>query len=457
MKIRRRIATEQSQGVVRSFLRVAQFTCFILHFTFSSAQPTVDTIIDPKLATVLLYPQIGSTVDNAARTLNVPVLNIDDQVNTPLVLEFDDLTAVYRNFRVKVIHCNADWKRSVLNDVEFTYEYNDNPITDYQLSISTKIPYYHYRYTVPRMKLPGNYVLVVYNEQNREQILFTRRFRLYAQRIGIAAGVRFSTDISRQYNDQQIELSLDYRAYQAQVTSPQDDFKVVIRQNFRDDRAVTDLHPTNVRAFDQVLEYRALDLRNTFPGGNEYRYFDTRTLFSRANYVEKISRLANRNVAYVQAGRPRSTQAYTQFDDFNGLFVIDHLESHNGAIEADYAETIFTLLIDELPGVSVYANGAFNFWALNDRNRLTYDAALGGYRGTIWLKQGVYNYNYAVTGVVPPISRSGVGPTIGNEALVEGDFSQTENDYEIFVYQRPPAARADQLIGYQRINYGKRK
>ena len=416
----------------------------------------VDTIIDPRITTVLLYPQVGSLGGNTARTLNLPLLKLDDQTQAPLLLEFDDLTANYRNFRAKIVHCNADWARSVLNDIEFTYEYNDIPITDYQVSVSTKIPYYHYRYTVPRLKLPGNYVLVVYNEQQPDEILFTRRFRVYANQLGITANVRFSTDISRQFSDQQVDFMIGYGAYQRQVSSPQDDFKVIIRQNYRDDRTVTDLRPTNVRAFDQVLEYNGLDLRNTFPGGNEYRFFDTRTVLSRGNFVERINRPADRTIAFVQTDRPRSGVAYTQFDDFNGQFVIDHRESGDGATSADYIETVFTLLTAEVPGAEVYANGAFNFWALNARNLLAYDPALGAYRGRLWLKQGVYNYNYAVKGLLPPVTRSGLVQT-GNESLVEGDFSQTENVYEIFVYARPPAARADQLLGYYRVNFGQRR
>ncbi|CCG98367.1 hypothetical protein FAES_0354 [Fibrella aestuarina BUZ 2] len=422
---------------------------------------TEDRIYDPKIATVLLYPQVGSAMGASqgglpAQSLNVPIGKLDDQEAAPMQLEFDDLTASYRNFRAKILHCNTDWKRSVLNDIEFTYQYNDNPIVDYQISIGTKVPYYHYRYTLPRLKLPGNYVLVVFNENRPDEVLFTRRFRLYSQRVGVAAGVRFSTDVSQQFSDQQVDFSIQYSAYQSQVTSPQDDFRVIVRQNYRDDRTVTDLRPTNVRAFDQTLEYRAIDLRNTFPGGNEYRYFDTRTVLSRANYVERINRLADKTVAYVQTDRPRSTVAYTQFDDFNGLFVIDHRETGDGATSADYIETVFTLLVDELPNATVYANGAFNFWALTDRNQLAYDPTLGGYRGRIWLKQGVYNYNYSVMGIAPPVTRSGIVRD-GNETLIEGDFSQTENAYEVFVYHRPPGARADQLIGYTQIQYGARR
>ena len=420
-------------------------------FSIALAQKLdTDHIYDPRVETVLLFPQVGTNLTVRmphlrSVTLNPPVVSLDEQI--PLQLEFDDLTANYRSFRARIIHCNADWQRSILNDIEFTYEYNDNPITDYQISINTKIPYFHYRFTLPRLKLPGNYVLVVYDERNRNNIIFTRRFITYQNRLLVAAAVRFSSAPDRQFTDQQLDISINYRGYQ--VISPQDDFKVVIRQNFRDDRTLTGLRPTNVQAFDQILEYRLIDLSNTMPGGNEFRFFDTRTVLSRANYIDRIDRLADRNIAYVQIDKPRNQGVYIQSDDFNGQFVIDHRETGNGATNADYIETIFTLKIPEVPDFNVYVNGAFNFWQLNGRNQMTYDALLGAYRASILLKQGVYNYDYTVMSTSPQKKV--------DENYIEGSFSSTENDYEVFVYHRPPASRADQLVGYRRTSVNQRK
>lgn len=429
------------------FCRLAVLLTVCLLPTLALSQPleNVDRIYDPQVHTVLLFPQVSSNANDPALTLNPPVISLDEQVT--LQLEFDDLTANYRSFRARLVHCNADWQRSILNDIEFTYEYNDTPITDYQVSLNTKIPYYHYRFPVPRVKLPGNYLLVVYDERNRNNIILTRRFMTYQNRVAVNAGVGFSSNPGRQFSDQQIDLTISYRGYQ--VISPQDDFRVVIRQNYRDDRVIRGLRPTNVRAFDQVLEYRLVDLTNNLPGGNEYRFFDTRTVLSRANYIERIDRLADRNVAYVQVDLPRSRGAYIQSDDFNGQYVIDQRETGNGATSGDYIETVFTLRTPDIANVDVYVNGAFNFWRLDDHNRMTFDPALGAYRAQILLKQGVYNYDYVVQTISNP-------PRI-DENFIEGSYSSTENDYEVLVYHRPPASRADQLVAYQRVGVNKRK
>lgn len=414
--------------------------------------PTEDRIFENTIKTVLLYPVLGSDVTDPAQTLNPPV--IDQSVQTPLMLEFDDLTADYRPFRAKFVHCNADWQESILNDIEFTYEYNDYPIQDYQISLNTKIPYYHYRFPIPKMKLPGNYVLIVYNERNPRQIYFSRRFMAYTNRVSVAPTVQFANDPQLRFTDQQINFDISYRGYP--LISPQDDLKIVIRQNYRDDRVITGLRPNNVRVFDNLLEYRLFDLKNTFPGGNEYRYFDTRTVLSRGNYIERVERKEEKNSAFVQTDGPRSMGAYVQTDDFNGQYVIDQLETRIGATQSDYVTTVFTLRMDEIANVELFVNSAFNFWRLDDLNRMSYVPEARAYQAEILLKQGVYNYNYSVKGIPPPVTRSGMNLT-GNETLIEGNYSDTENDYELFVYHRPPASRADQLIGYRRLGYNKRK
>ena len=425
------------------------FLCLVSFCLHAQTIATIDHIYDQKINTVLLYPLIGNEPDTPGKTLNPPVIMASQDAITgqQLQLEFDDLTGSYRMFRAKFIHCNADWQKSVLNDIEFTYEYNDHPITEYQTSLNTKVLYYHYRFTVPRVKLPGNYILVVYDERNPRNILFTRRFITHANRVSVLAAVRFSTSPNRQFRDQQIDLTLDYRGYQ--VNSPQDDFKIIIRQNYRDDKIITGLKPSNVRIFDQQLDYNLFDLSNTMPGGNEFRFFDTRTVLSRGNYVDQVQYRPDRTVAYIMTDLTRNQGTFFQADDFNGLFVIDHRETGNGAVSSDYIETVFTLQVNELPDGDVYVNGAFNFWQLDDRNRMTYDPALNAYRASISLKQGVYNYDYVV-------KRNSPRPT-ADEIAVEGSYSSTENDYEVFVYHRPPAARADQLISYRRVGVNKRK
>jgi hypothetical protein len=78
---------------------------------------------------------------------------------------------------------------------------------------------------------------------------------------------------------------------------------------------------------------------------------------------------------------------------------------------------------------------------------LQYDAARNRYTTQTLLKQGVYDYQYvwvdAATGKAD------------SEAL-EGSYFETENDYQILVYYRPPGSRWEELVGYKLINTGRR-
>ncbi len=158
--------------VSNRFMRYILFTLFSLVFLTSYAQfPDMrleDFIYNDDIKTVLLYPGIADK-ENPTRLVAPPIIPI--QSTFPLMLEFDDMTTNMTGLRAKIFSCNADWTKSNLNDIEFTYEYNDYPITTYEQSFSTKVPYTHYRFEVPKLKLSGNYVLMVYTDRGKKTLL----------------------------------------------------------------------------------------------------------------------------------------------------------------------------------------------------------------------------------------------------------------------------------------------
>lgn len=401
------------------------------------AQELDDRIYQESIKTVLLYPG-NPAGDDPRRMLRQPVIPLDS--NVPLTLEFDELSNRAKNFRAKLIHCNADWTQSSLSEVEYTFEYNDYPVTSLQASFSTKVPYYHYTWQVPKVRVSGNYVLVIY--ENRQPVL-SRRFMVYEPKVRVHGGVTASEGIAERRTSQQINFSIDHKGYQ--LASPQTELQVVLRKNFRWDQAKSGFKPTNVNAFDQTLGFQFFRLENNFPGGNEFRYFDSRTTAGRGFGIAAIERGDDYTELMLQADQPRRNAPYFQSDDFNGQFVVDHRESKNGSLQADYNPVTFTLKMEEIPDRDVYVNGAFNLWQLNDINIMHYDPELKAYQAVIMLKQGVTNYEYVVSD----------GTSI-EDGAIEGNFSDTENDYDILIYHRPPAGRADQLIGYQTFEWNRR-
>jgi Domain of unknown function (DUF5103) len=421
---------------------ITQFLLFTNYSTF--AQPKTppryeDAIYESNIKTAAIYPQ-PNNLNDPARTLYPAVISLE--AHKPLMAEFDDLRAQYRSFRFKIFHCNADWTRSTLNEIEFTYEYNDYPINDYQASFNSKIPYYHYRFDIPRLKLSGNYLLLVYEDSRPAKPILSKRFMVYEPRVSLAPQVRFSMGITEQRTHQQVDFDLDHKGYD--IVAP-DYLKIIIRQNFRWNRVLTNIKPSSVQAFQSRIEYRPIDLSNNFWAGNEFRWFDTRSAYSTGISVADIKQLPDQTAAYLRTDQPRSGQgAFMQADDFNGNFVILNRETSNSTNEVEYINVVFALKTNEITDGQVYVNGAFNDWQCNNINRMTYNHDKGLYEASIFIKQGLVNYNYAI-----------VRNNQLDDSSFEGNFSGSSNDYEIFVYYRGPAARTDALVGYRLVEFGR--
>ncbi len=402
---------------------------------------TSDFVYEDNIKTVLLYPQANETDNPQAAPLQPAVLPIEQ--GTPLILEFDELGEEGHNYHAKIYHCNADWAISLLTDINFLSDYNDFTFTNYQLSVNTKTPYTHYRMEIPKVKLPGNYVVMAYREGNVKDMVLTRRFMVYDNTVSIASKVTFSTGVQERNTNQQIDFTLNYKDYQ--VTNPQDEIKIVLRQNYRWDNAIIGLKPLNIRLDEKILDFNFFNLENNFRAGNEFRFFDMRSIRFLGMNMAKITSNEGKPEVLLATDQPRSREAYAQVDDFNGMYVIDNYETHQGATDADYVQTIFTLKATEANG-AVYVNGKFNEWLLNEKNRMIYLPETQEYKARILLKQGIFNYNYALA--------QSEGKR--DETYFEGSFYNTENTYEIIAYYRPLGSRADLIIGYKTLYHNAR-
>lgn len=405
---------------------------------------TSDYVYEEGLRTVLLYPQPAQGADAAAAMLQPPVLPLAQTV--PLLLEFDEMGNTFRNYRAKIFHCNADWSVSLLNDIDFVDQINDFLFNQPQLSFNTKVSYVHYTFEVPRVKLPGNYLLMVYREGNVKDIVLTKRFMIYENRVQVAADIRPSTGVQERNRNQQIDFSVLYRDYP--LTNPRETVRVNIRQNYKWNNAITNLTPLSVREDQAVLEYNYFNLENNFPGGNEYRFFDMRSIRFLGMNMAKIIPARDSTTVLLALDKSRTKEAYSQMVDLNGRFAIDNYETGRGATEADYVNVQFTLRAPERALGNVHLWGEFMNWNPTSVTQMRYDEASQSYRGEYLLKQGFYNYIYALE----PAQGTAL-----NETYFEGSHFNTENHYEVIVYYRPLASRADLIIGYVLLKHNSRR
>ena len=90
------------------------------------------------------------------------------------------------------------------------------------------------------------------------------------------------------------------------------------------------------------------------------------------------------------------------------------------------------------PDADVYLFGKMTNWKIQESFKLAYSEKLQLYAVDVLLKQGYYNYVYAV---VPR------GSTKVDFEEVEGNWFGTENEYTILIYFRSFGGRYDQLVG----------
>jgi hypothetical protein len=97
-----------------------------------------------------------------------------------------------------------------------------------------------------------------------------------------------------------------------------------------------------------------------------------------------------------------------------------------------------------LAGGDVHILGQLTDWQITEGTKMKYDYELGAYQITLLLKQGFYDYTYV-------FKRDGA--QLVDDTWFEGSYEDTENDYEIFVYHRPPTSmQFDRLVAYTKIN-----
>lgn len=380
--------------------------------------------------------QLLPSENGELKTLESPVIGLND--NQSLFLQFDLLTDQFEYLAVKISHCNKDWSPSILRDMEFMREINVFRITEYDFSLNTTQPYINYRFEVPKPFLSGNYLLSVFRRGNPKDILFNRKFLIVSNQSTIDQQVKISNTVSKRDVNQQIDFSVSYGNIPA--NNPIQDISVVLLQNHKWLDAISDIQPSLIRPNENYLEFRMLNLENNFPGWNEFRFFDLRTLSVTGRNVSRIVNNPTQIEVQLGADESRGSQVYTQnLRDVNGNFILQNTDPGDIPLNSDYANVSFFLKSKPLSG-SVFVTGRFNNWKLSDENIMQYDSRTEGYRTKIQLKQGYYDYLYYVeSDDTEPYK-------------LEGSHLLTENDYEILVYYRRPGNVNDELIGYKKFN-----
>lgn len=389
-----------------------------------------DQIFKNNIRTVLFHRA------DVVNSYPVIMLHSSDKVT----LQFDDLLGKNRDYQYTIVYCDANWQPSALLKTEFLDGLFTDYLTGFSFSTNTYKNYTHYRLDFPnanmKPKLSGNYILKIFIDNEKNPVI-TRRLYVYEPITTPSAQIgrpNFTKYIDRK---QQVNFSVNIEG--AKITDPYRDIKVVVKQNWRSDNEIRDLRPRFVQDRQLIYNY---DEENLFDGGNEFRPFDIRD----KNFKGMGVRFYTFDSLYNAVLFPdddRSYSTYTAFQDQDGNYIISNRNGQANHTDGDYFWVYFQIKSAYKDDKQeVYVFGGLTNWQLDPRFKMQYNSRDGVYECRVLLKQGYYDYQYVTVDANGKIDAT----------TLEGSHWETENNYTIFVYQRPPGQNYDKLIGYGRFN-----
>jgi len=360
-------------------------------------------------------------------------------------ISFDEMGHNYSRLVYHIYHCSYDWNKSEsesLFESDYLEGLNGQVLEDYDISFNTTQLYTHYRFKIPsedvRLRLSGNYRVEIYDEEeyqesNAPQPLLKAEFCVVETGMNVQGEISTNTDIDFNCSHQQVTYGINYGSLR--VIDPQKEIHTVVMQNRRIDNAVRNLEP-NIRKANGIEYTHRKEL--IFPAGNEFRKFE----------IIDMHR-PNLNVDYLRWFPPyfhstlypeRIERNYVYDEDQNGNSILRNAEYDDEHITSEYLWVHFTLQAEEkIPGSDVYVCGLWTNGYWDDQCKMEWNENKKEYTASLYLKQGYYNYQY----------RQREEETLkGITQYTDGDFYETENEYNIMVYYRPQGGRYDKLVCY---------
>lgn len=374
--------------------------------------------------------------------LSYPVIELNSQ--RQLQCSFDELGDEFTDYAYTVVHCNQHWQVSDITQFDYIEGFFYQTINNYSLSINTTQDYIHYSFTFPnsdfKLLLSGNYALIVFEEDNPEHIVFTRRFMVSEPLLSIHTTFRRPDDAI--YFDAGQEIDLSIEPAEGLFIDPYTNLEIQLLQNYNWFTKKTFRQPRVVNVTGWLYNFTD---NNIFYGGKEYRFFDTRSLRFNKQGVRQIEFVHPYYFVDLHTDQLRNFKPYMYNEDFNGRNVIEVQEYDDDQLTSEYVIVTFRLAMEMYENeADLYVWGELSNWELSEEYKMTYDFDLHEYMLETPLKQGFYNYTY----VYVPKNKQ-LSPDF---TYLEGSGYETENDYIILCYFTDPAERYTRLVGHSFFN-----
>ena len=373
--------------------------------------------------------------------LALPVIELESDQS--VCVSFDEMSYEPKSFTYTIVHCNADWTRSSLSEVEYLEGFANGSIDDYALSSNTTTLYVHYQVNVPnddlKLKVSGNYAVVIAQDNDFANPVAVACFSVVQSQVVVTGTIRGNTDTELLGRYQQLDFDIETSGYE--VRDPFSELKITVQQNRRWDNAVMNLMPTYTSS--NIQSYKN-NRQLIFEGGNQYRSVDFSSEYTYGSGIERITFDRTLYHVWLSPSELRVGRGVEQGYDANGQFLINRQRTDDDDVEADYMWVHFTVpMADPYFNGSVYLLGQLFDNQINDQSRMVYDFAQKAYVKSLFLKQGGYNFQYVF--VEKNANKGTLQP-------IEGSYWQTENEYAIYVYHRPWGERYDKLVAIKIVS-----
>ena len=409
--------------------------------SFSASAQLPDHVYKSNIKTVKLF--------KSGDMYSYPVIMLNS--NEQLELHFDDMDADVKYYYYSFQLCNADWTPANIQLFDYIRGFTSNRITNYRHSSLAQTRYTHYQTVLPeRNGAPskaGNYLLKVFLNDDTSKLVFTKRMLIVNTKATVSAQVLQPFNTNYFQTHQRVQVNVSTAQGQINAFSPQDLKVVVLQNNIWNNSSLLD-RPTVFRG--NYYEYSDEE-NTTFQSGKEWRWIDLRSLRLMSDRMTKIvdNDTSNRVDVYVKPDGERRQQLYIYYRDFNGIYTVENRDNSNALWQSDYAWVHFTYVPPgnrAYEGKSVYLFGELTNYLQDDNSKMIFNEEKGVYERALYLKQGYYNYSYVT---LTDKKQPGVQALYEN---TEGNYWGTENSYMVLVYFRNFGARADELIGFTKIN-----
>lgn len=372
-----------------------------------------------------------------------PVINLrgDDKIR----ISFDELSHNYKRYSYRIIHCDRNWKRSNLNLLEYMEGFQENDIEAFGTSSNTYTDYTHYTFTLPNeqvlFKVSGNYALEVIDRDESKRVVLTACFSVVDAKTSVEGLVTANTDVDTELYHQQAQFTV--RPIGWNIQQPESELSVRLFQNRLNFKSKKDLKPDQIHPDRLVYEH---DNNLVFEGGNEYRRFEITSIKHAGLGVDRIEYFTPYYNAELFESKPR-TKGYAFDRDQNGHYLVHNTDYSSDELHSDYVLVHFAFPMDiPIQNAHLHLDGDLVENRMDESSRMLYNNERNAYEKTLFLKQGSYNYTYALVHTTDDSQTERY-----SARQTEGSYWQTENEYHVYVYYKPIGGKYDQLIGFKTL------